>query len=183
MPKTAKTNEERFWANVDRKADEDCWLWTGCQTGHHYKERLGYGVLSISGKPYYAHRFAWELTNGAIPDGMFVCHHCDHPSCVNPSHLFLGTPMDNTRDMVEKGRYKAPFGEDSVARKAREARAAKIRDAYLGGETIYGLTQAFGLSTTTICEIIVGKIWRRGVDESYLVALRRRRAGFGFEQA
>ncbi len=90
---------ERFWAKVDKSGD--CWLWTGAKTGR------GYGAINVlaSGKFGHAHRVSWEMANGiAPPAGMSVCHHCDVPACVRPSHLFLGTAKDNAQDMVAKGR-------------------------------------------------------------------------------
>ena len=96
--------EERFWKKVDRSGGPDaCWPWTGAT-------QKGYGALGIGGrkgKTVSAHRFAWELEHGPIPEGMNVLHHCDNPPCCNaqhPNHLFLGTFSDNTRDMHEKGR-------------------------------------------------------------------------------
>lgn len=90
-----------FWASVEKT--ESCWLWGG------YRTSQGYGVVRkwANGRwlrAKMAHRVAWQLTNGPIPDGLFACHHCDNPPCCNPSHLFLGTAADNARDMIIKGR-------------------------------------------------------------------------------
>lgn len=99
---------DRFMGKVD--ASGDCWVWTGSVAPN------GYGRFFLDGKVVYAHRAAYELTHGTIPDGLYVCHHCDNPRCVQPDHLFLGTPSDNALDKVQKGRanpYKnrkrAPF--------------------------------------------------------------------------
>lgn len=91
--------EERFWARVDTTGD--CWTYTGP------KNRLGYGVAGHKALPdrsRFAHRYAWQVTNGPIPEGMRVLHRCDNPPCVNPDHLWLGTIADNNRDRKVKGR-------------------------------------------------------------------------------
>lgn len=106
MPKRDKCvgDRIRFWSKVNKKGPVvyqnigPCWLWTASVSGG------GYGQFIAHGKLIVASRYSWEIHYGIIPDGMLVCHHCDTPSCVNPSHLFLGTELDNKRDMKEKGR-------------------------------------------------------------------------------
>ena len=79
-------------------------LATGCWNVDRPVNKDGYVRVHQSGKSWYAHRLAWTIYNGPIPEGMMVCHACDNPACINPIHLWLGTPRDNAQDMVEKGR-------------------------------------------------------------------------------
>ena len=110
---------DRFWAKVNPNGPVPphqphlgpCWLWTA------NRNSVGYGMIApgYGGRSsILAHRASWELANGPVPAGLFVCHHCDTPLCVNPAHLFLGTDQENKDDMVRKGR--SPKGERSGAR-------------------------------------------------------------------
>lgn len=89
------SDEEAFWSQVEKTSG--CWWWRGWRGSR-------YGSARVGGRQVRAHRAAWQFARGPIPPGLFVCHHCDHPPCVNPAHLFVGTAMDNVRDMETKGR-------------------------------------------------------------------------------
>lgn len=94
---------DRFWCHVIKNDEPDaCWLWLAA------RDKNGYGYTSVNRKHVKAHRVAWELTNGLVPAGLFVLHKCDRPQCVNPTHLFLGTQIDNMQDAARKGRIRVP---------------------------------------------------------------------------
>lgn len=106
------TAEQRFWNKVDKGDESGCWVWKGSTT-------RGYGTLSLNGKPYYAHRFSYELHHGAIPESLFVCHTCDNPVCCNPAHLWLGTMKDNMDDKIRKGRARGRLSFTSSHRESQ----------------------------------------------------------------
>jgi len=146
---------ERFHQKYEIN-ESGCWMWTGGtrpnSKGVPYPRHWTDDFKSIG-----AHRFSFELVHGAIPQGMYVCHKCDTPLCVNPDHLFLGSHQDNMRDMVAKQRSFVGRGEDKKGRsKLTNQQADQIRKMSMSYSKIGAM---FGVSTTTI-----GRIKRR---ESY----------------
>lgn len=101
----------------------------------------------------YAHRRAWTLRNGPIPSGMRVCHHCDNPPCVNPTHLFLGTDGDNMRDAAIKGRI------GNHVKKLTPECIRGIRELGAAGMTRREIAAIFRVSAHVISEILLGKAW------------------------
>lgn len=152
MAKSSLSIEERFFAKVIKT--DTCWLWTSAVGGS-----LGYGVFWVGGKARnsFAHRFSWEIANGKIPKGTLVLHKCDNPLCVNPAHLFLGSPQDNMTDKKNKRRHS--YGESNLGGgKLTWKKVAEIRGASIG---CLRLARQYGVSATTIKAIRKNRIWRQ----------------------
>jgi hypothetical protein len=167
----------RFWSKVRIGGPDECWPWTGANDGRH-----GYGrVRRSSGRGCVAaHRMAWELTNGPIPEdtstyhGVCVLHRCDNPPCCNPTHLYLGGPSENAQDAVDRGRLVAPHGETHWWATLNEAQVLEVRRRYAAGENQYVLAEAFGVQQPAISRIVRGERWTR--SGGVRIAGRRRPA-------
>ena len=138
--------EQRFWAKVDTSGD--CWTWTGSI------RTTGYGQFGTPDGPRQAHRIAWCLARGPIPDGLQVCHRCDNRLCVRPDHLFLGTQADNMRDMIRKGR--AAVRERHPMARLSRAQAESIR---ADTRTQQQIADEYGISQTHVGKIKRGLVW------------------------
>lgn len=134
---------ERFWEKVHKT--DGCWEWRGGigKNGYGCKVRVGPRSEEVAHRP---HRLSWELHNGPIPPGLFVCHRCDNRACVNPDHLFLGTAADNNRDRAAKGR-----GAKVPIETARAIRSDTISNR--------AAAQKYGVSTGYVSYVRSGRVW------------------------
>ena len=149
--KTAKPFEKRFqpvpWSG--------CWIWTG------WVDENGYGRLKLpnSTQRIRAHRWSYELHKGKVPDGLFVCHTCDVRSCVNPDHLYAGTPIENNLDRKNRNRggQLKISGELSKVRKLNADQVLEIRS--MPG-TLSSIAKKYGIGTSQVFRIKTNKTWR-----------------------
>ena len=146
-----KPQKTRIRFELHVRKSPTCWLWTGCRSGK-------YGWFAGEG----AHRSAWLIYKGAIPDGMFVLHRCDVPLCVNPDHLFLGTALDNMRDMDAKGRRKTvtTTGEKHWSSKLTREDIPIILARRRAGEFLHVIAGDYGVGYTAIQAICNGRNWK-----------------------
>lgn len=146
--KNKSLSEARFWDKVNKKQDIDCWEWIG------HRNHKGYGLVNRNGVVSGAHRLAYTLINGSIPDGMEVMHKCDNRACCNPSHLQVGTHKENIIDCVTKGRR---FGQVLTQELVDKIRAMYLRD----GIKQIDISRILGIKKATISSAIIGKNWNR----------------------
>jgi hypothetical protein len=150
----------RFWEKVNIAGTDECWVWTG-------STNYGYGQFAFRERqrsPAKAHRFSYEVAYGRPPDHLHVCHSCDNPSCVNPSHLFLGTDYDNVHDAKRKGRLRTGsdhqnYGKTAAeifagkhktdgARKLTDSQVREMKHMRAGGSAYKDIASAFGVSVS-----------------------------------
>ena len=145
IPNITPKRAAKFWSYVAKS--ETCWLWIAGKIPQGYGQ---FGLRTVEGKAtmFKAHRIAWQIVNGPIGAGLFVCHKCDVRACVNPDHLFLGTHKENMRDMASKGRSPGAIklsGEDVEAMRAERAAT---------GVTYRELGHKYGVSHVTAYSVI-----------------------------
>jgi hypothetical protein len=165
---SGSTLAERLQFYSMPEPNSGCWLWLGSVS--HW----GYGEIRWKKKNLRAHRVSWELANNqAIPDGMFVCHKCDNPGCINPTHLFVGTHQDNVDDMYRKGRGKwrhlkrghAKGTTFKTSRRGEKVSSAKLTEAAVREIKAHGkahrfLARKYGVNYSAIKDVLKGRTWK-----------------------
>jgi len=141
-----KSKKEIFLEKIEITPDNECWNWMGS------KNSWGYGRIAFKSTHQAAHRYAYDEFKGAIPASMLVCHNCDNPGCVNPDHLFLGTPADNMADMSRKGRHIG-------ARKLNEDKVREIRALLKSELTHKAIAVKYGVGRSAIGAISTKQTW------------------------
>ena len=155
----------RFNAKLGKPNESGCIEWLG---ERRYKN--GYGIFHLSdGKTMGAHRKAYEIVNGKIPDGLLICHRCDNPPCCNVNHLFLGTASDNMMDMANKGRhpYKRGMKREPVVigskcgtAKLNEDKVREIKIKLNNGIKGTVIARKYGIVDQVIYDIKHGRSWK-----------------------
>ncbi len=152
----SKSIAELFWVKVDKSKGQGptgtCWQWTASK--HKTKNR---GCFHINGKSIEAHRASWLINKGLIPSDLSVLHTCDNPSCVRPTHLFLGTQADNMKDMVQKGRHGKPLAKRSHCKNGHEFTPDNTRLRKQNGSTH---------RQCIVCIQITNKKWRNNATNN-----------------
>jgi hypothetical protein len=152
---------ERFWSYVEK--GEGCWLWKGAiSTNPKLGTGGGYGVITIGGRMYRAHRVSYHIAHGDIHAGHVIMHQCDVRLCVRPEHLKLGDHRENMREMTARGRARggrAP-GELSTQAKLNTDKVVEIRRRAASGEAYSDIAKAFGVARSTVHRIVTGEKWK-----------------------
>jgi hypothetical protein len=136
----------KFWAKVDRTDLFACWDWTGGRSGGN-----GYGMTSVGGEKQYAHRIAYELSGGTIPDDLNLLHRCNNKLCCNPLHHYTGDQLQNAADAKRAGAMTGP--------KLTPSKARQIAAARKSGLTYVQLADKFGISAQSIGKVCRGETW------------------------
>lgn len=147
-----KAIRHRFEQQYERRNESQCWEWEGAVL------KRGYGSIKVNGSTERAHRIAYRLEHGSIPEGLFALHHCDNKLCVNPSHLYLGTHEDNREDAVERDRTSHGENHHRAKLTADDVREIRQRGE---NESQRHLANEFGISQTSVYDIINGRTWTR----------------------
>ncbi len=153
----------RFWQKVEVGSKDECWPWKACRCAHG-KAKLDYGRFGVGGgRTMTAHRVAYILAYGEIPDELFACHSCDYPPCCNPAHLFAGTGKENAADRDSKNRFvlgRRYGGSNSSRASFTLGQAVTALSLVLDeGYSTARVAQFYGVHQSTIQRLIAGKTY------------------------
>lgn len=163
-----KTHQERFWAKVDMRSADECWMWLGG------RDRYGYGTFCADGVRHTASHFAYEFQKEPVAHGLCVCHKCDTPLCCNPAHLWVGTHADNIHDRDKKGRtvkgdrhfsrthpelLNPPLGEEHGNAKLTGKDIQEMKLWRAEGLSNKRIAPLFSISNQHVSRIFTGKAW------------------------
>jgi hypothetical protein len=138
---------QRFWAKVEKAGPDDCWTWLAGWSENERGMRYGrFSYVSSGKRGQLAHRCAFEITKGRIPDDLLVRHKCDNGMCVNPNHLELGSHQDNVHDRYDRGRARHALGEAHGNAKLTESKVREIRAMVEAGQQKKRVAEMFGIS-------------------------------------
>lgn len=164
----ARPVADRFFEKIN-KVESGCWEWSGAIGSHGYGN-FAIGSERSSRKTEYAHRAAWLIIHGPIPDGMVVCHRCDNKRCVNPEHLFIGTQHENVRDCIIKGRANYRSGPNPKIQGVRHPNARlseeQVKAIFSDMRPYSKIASDLGVSVSTVHNIKTHKGWNH-VDASF----------------
>lgn len=164
-------DKNRFYAKVLLPNENGCMEWVGGKNKNY--EKGNHGRFNLSGKQEQAHRFSYKLHYGNIDKDLFVCHKCDNPRCVNPDHLFLGTPKDNMRDMANKKRCKDQFGEKNTQFKITEEMKKEIKQKLSLGIISRTIAKDLKISESSISKIKNGnKVVIKRLKEENVIEIK-----------
>jgi len=142
--------QKRFWENVQIKDKDSCWVWVGART------EAGYGLIYFNGALEYSHRLSLKFNGIEIPPRYHACHKCDNPLCVNPSHLYAGSPQNNANDRVERDRHA--YGEKHPNSKLSNEDILNMVQLYKNGTWKIDIAKLYSVSPGHVSRILENKI-------------------------
>ena len=150
----------RFWSRVAIGGPDECWEWQGAYFITPNRDGKRYGRINSGGRFLKAHREAYRLHHGELPDDAFICHTCNNPACVNPAHLYAGDAASNVKDMYSSGRQVVEKGTARYNAKLDPEKVRRIRALHEQGVSNNAIARRFDINTGTVSRIVRRLRWK-----------------------